>query len=64
MKCECGNNRFYAHQLCCTDVIVDEYNNWQSTFFTDCSSCSGPGIPYGPYRCTKCGKEYKENHED
>lgn len=53
MKCECGNDKFYAHQIQHCDVIVDENNNWEEN-----AECYDTGAPYGPYTCTKCGKEY------
>ena len=51
MKCECGNDKFYAHQIQHCDVIVDENNNWEEN-----AECYDTGAPYGPYTCTKCGK--------
>ena len=55
MKCECGNNRFYAHQVCHHEVIV----NGDNVFMED-SEIYESELPFGPYRCTKCGKEYEE----
>ena len=55
MKCECGNNKFYAHQRCYHDVIVDGNN-----FFEEDVSISVAETPYGTYTCTECGKQYEE----
>jgi len=60
MACECGNNQFYAHQVCRMDVIVDGHNEWQSNTPDDQSACYDSDTPYGPYRCTKCGKEFSD----
>ena len=55
MKCpNCGNNRFYAHRVVHTDVIVDEDGDFQE----DCPEGMHPteiyevDKPYGPYTCT------------
>jgi hypothetical protein len=60
MKCECGNDKFYAHQVCRMDVIVNEHNDWEKNSPDDNSACYDADSPYGPYRCTKCNKEYEE----
>ena len=61
MKCSCGNNEFNAHQVCRLDVVVDEKGNWlrNPNFDTD-GAIYDSGTPYGPFTCTKCGKEYEE----
>ena len=55
MICECGNNEFNAHQKCYHDVIVDGNN-----MFLQNENIYESEHPYGPYTCTKCGKEYEE----
>ena len=54
MKCECGYDEFYAHQLCRHDVKVDGDNNFQSEI-----AVYDAETPYGPFRCVNCGKEYE-----
>lgn len=54
MKCECGNNKFNAHFKYRGICIVDGNNNWEADLGVDDSEF------YGPYTCTKCGKEYEE----
>ena len=55
-KCsECGNNNFTAHQQCYHDVEVDEYGN-----FSKDKGIYESSTPYGPFSCTKCGKEFGE----
>ena len=55
MKCECGNNRFFAHQVCHHEVIV----NGDNVFMEDAEIYESE-LPFGPYYCTKCGKKYDE----
>jgi hypothetical protein len=64
VKCECGNDRFYGrqHRVYIDDwpVIVNEnghflYNEFDFNEEWICAS----GEPYGPFKCTKCGKEYE-----
>ena len=55
MFCECGNDRFFAHQVQYYDVIVHGDNYW-----TEDVECYEANDPYGPYTCTKCGKVYAE----
>ena len=59
-RCECGNKEFYAHQVCHLDVVVNGHNDWQRNSPDDNSACYESGNPFGPYRCTKCNKEYAE----
>jgi len=60
--CECGNAEFYAHQVCHLDVVVNGNNDWQRNSPDDNSACYESGTPFGPYTCTKCGKEYDDIH--
>jgi len=56
MKCpKCNNDRFYAHQVLHTGVIVDENNNWESGGEGQDIYHADP--PFGPYTCTKCENE-------
>lgn len=54
-KCECGNNKFVAHQRCYHDIVVDGSNNFESD-----KGIYESETPYGPYTCTECDKEYDE----
>lgn len=61
MKCVCGNDRFFAHQVCYHDVIVDE----DGEFLDNDEGMYLNGIyasdkPYGPFVCDVCGREYDE----
>ena len=61
MVCRCGNSSFFARQVIRTDIIVDDDNNFlQNTFCENEVSIYDSEAPYGPYTCTKCGKEYEE----
>ena len=63
MKCACGNDKFYAHQECRVDVVVDEDNTFLENLINDKDlgdSVYDSGTPYGPYQCTECGKEHEE----
>lgn len=51
-KCRCGNTHFYAQQMHCTRIIVDEEEN-----LIDELNDNGQEI-CGPYICTKCGTDY------
>ena len=55
MICECGNDKFNAHQQCYHDVVVDGDNHFQED-----KGIYESETPYGPYTCTKCDKEYPE----
>ena len=59
MKCVCGNDRFFAHQVCHHDVIVDargEYTEERIIYYS--------GKPFGPFACTKCGAVYEKLDEE
>ena len=62
MICLCGNTEFYAHQRVYMHVVIDEHNVFVSTRDGSGEPCGiyHADTPYGPYRCTKCGKEYEE----
>ena len=49
---------FAASQVCYHDIIVDSYNN----FHRD-TGIGESEKPYGPFRCTECGKKYEELDE-
>ena len=57
-SCICGSTRFTASQVCYHDIIVDSYNNFHRDI-----GISESEKPYGPYRCTECGKEYEDLDE-
>lgn len=56
--CSCGNNRFFARQEVYYDVVVDGNN-----IFNRNIGCEDAETPYGPYTCTRCGKEYDDLDE-
>lgn len=51
----CENTRFFAHQVCHHDVIVDAEGN-----FEDDTGIYYSGKPFGPFTCVKCGRELEE----
>jgi len=61
-KCPvCGNTKFVGHQVLRAEVIVDGNNNFESNL--ECgldAAIYDSSEPYGPYTCTKCGKEVDE----
>lgn len=58
-KCaKCGNDEFYAHQRVYMDVVVDVNNTFIRNISDVESSIYESEVPYGPYTCTKCGREY------
>lgn len=61
MKCKCGCNRFYGHQIVRMDVICDEYGNFDSDITEGLESAIYDSEkPYGPFTCVECGEEYDE----
>ena len=60
MECTCGNDKFKAHQVCYIEIIVNKNNRWESNYPNDKFCCYNSYAPFGPYKCTKCGKEYDE----
>lgn len=48
----CGHNRFFAHQACSHDVIVDGNGN-----FEEDRGIYDSSNPYGPFTCEKCDYE-------
>lgn len=69
MKCKCGNEEFYAHQLCRLTVIVDGNKHFLSNpvrmnpdtgVLEEYWDIYDAETPYGPYECTACGREYDE----
>lgn len=56
-RCKCGCTRFYAHQVCRADIIVDQDNNFMGDLNGHISVYDAEE-PYGPYTCEKCGAEY------
>lgn len=61
MKCACGNDLFYGHQIIRTDVIVDANGNFHSDVTEKLEQAVyDSDKPYGPFTCTKCKKVYDE----
>jgi len=62
-KCKCGCEKFYAHQVCRVDIVVDGDNSFLDNLISDKElgdSVYDSGTPYGPYTCTECGTVYSE----
>ena len=65
MRCKCGNNRFYAHQLVRIDVIVDENGAYDSNLYDNAdTTIYDAEKPYGPFTCAACNREYDELHQN
>ena len=59
MKCQCGNDKFYGHQIIKADVIVDRCGYFHENLPGGLeASVYDADQPYGPFVCTKCEKEY------
>lgn len=67
MKCSvCDNEKFYAHQVCRVDIVVDGDNDFVENLISDKAlgdSVYDSETPYGPYTCTECGEEFEELKE-
>ena len=60
MKCECGNDKFIAHQIIRVDVVADEHGEFLENFADGLeNSIYDAERPYGPYECTVCGATYE-----
>lgn len=58
---KCDNGEFSAHQVCRVDIVVDRTNTFLANGGNGLEdSVYDSGTPYGPYVCTRCGKEYEE----
>ena len=64
MRCKCGNDKFYAHQLVYLDVTVDESGEFHSNLEDIAAAIYDSERPYGPYTCTKCAAEYDTLTDD
>ena len=77
MKCECGNDRFYATQtvyvdregvdnrdIQSLDVIVSGDNIFLENVDCDIDGISDAENPDGPYTCTTCGLEYENLNQE
>jgi hypothetical protein len=56
IKCECGNDRFSANQICRHEVYIDVHGNYLEDSPTGIFDADDP---YGPFECTSCGKSYE-----
>lgn len=56
----CGNNHFFAHQVCRMDVIVDSDGQFESNLNNAEQSIYDSEPPYGHFVCTKCGAEFED----
>jgi predicted nucleic-acid-binding Zn-ribbon protein len=52
---KCGHDKFYGHQVCYHDILVDGNEN-----FLDDKGSEQSDKPYGPYQCENCGEEYED----
>lgn len=60
MRCECGNDKFFGHQLLRADIIVSENGEFDANIGDNLeSNIYDSETPYGPFECTKCGKVYE-----
>ncbi|RGO65945.1 hypothetical protein DXB08_28890 [Hungatella hathewayi] len=65
MICICGNNKFHAHQIVQCSIIVDEDNRFIKNITNGKNpSIYEPGVPFGPYTCTSCGRQYMTLMDD
>ena len=61
MACECGNKKFFAHQVMRASIVCDDVGNFEENGGENLEeSIYDSGSPYGPFACTECGKEYDE----
>ena len=60
MKCKCGCDRFFAHQLLRVEIIVDEIGCFDDDVGDTLEESIYDSETYGPYTCTNCGAEYEE----
>lgn len=54
IKCPCGSDRLYASQICYHSVIVNGSGAFEEEVSIDESE-----LPYGPFVCVECGKEFE-----
>ncbi len=61
MICSCGGNRFIAHQLIRADIVVNKRGEFEENLPGGLeSNVYDAEMPYGPFTCDNCGKEYDE----
>lgn len=64
MKCECGCERFvcWAPISGSVPVLVDSEGNYSEDRFHSeyINDYICMDLPYGPYHCDDCGREYEE----
>lgn len=54
MACEiCGCDRFFAHQVCHHDILVDGDKN-----FIEDKGIYYASAPFEPFTCEQCGAEF------
>jgi hypothetical protein len=54
-KCKCGNDSFYAHQICPHDIETDGNGS-----YIEDRGIYHSGASFGPFVCTACGVSYDE----
>ena len=62
MKCECGCEEFYAHQVCHLDIKVDGDGNFLDNVHVGYveKDIYHSDPPFGPFVCVDCDKEYSK----
>lgn len=60
MKCKCGCDRFFAHQLLRVEIIVDGKGYYEEDAGKTLADSIYDAETYGPYTCVECGAEYED----
>lgn len=69
LKCDCGNEQFYANQVLHIDIVVDEDEEFIRNVDNDTSAGGvvpaifSVGKPSGPYVCTECSAIIEEENK-
>lgn len=63
MRCECGNNEFYATQVLHVDVIISGNGEYLRDSKNTLSDSIYDSEIHGDYQCTACGKLYESLHD-
>ena len=57
--CSCGCTEFIGHQVVYVDILVDNEGNIIENYPDDPSAIYDSNPAYGPFTCSRCGKEYE-----
>lgn len=56
---KCGGTRFFGHQVCRIDILVNEDNEFAGNLSGGAeANIYDSETPYGPYTCIKCNYEF------